>query len=206
MDAADIATINDWFNTHSRNSFQMPDPAGDRALEAAVDAPRINREVLVYVLAQLGNSANAWQYVLQFNGHIGVFHPESNVKQAKGLIDELEREAKAQLGLEGYPLLEPMDMEDYKEALEDLAKRYPENERQRATGSGCLSDVLDLLDRTCNCWLPQYVIRALHRSGNFLKPDAARRKSVDLELWRWNSQPRTPSPSSMQTSVEPGYS
>lgn len=65
MDAADIAAITDWFDTHSRYSYEMPkDPAGERALEAAMDAPRINREILVYVLAQLGNSTNAWRYVL----------------------------------------------------------------------------------------------------------------------------------------------
>ena len=195
MDAADIITINDWFNTHSRYSYEMPkDPASKRAfeaenqaLEAAVDTRRITSEILVYLLAQLGSSANAWQYILQFNNHIGVFCPDIDVKQAKALIDKLEHEAKAYLGVEGFSILEHMDMEDYNEELEKLAKRYPKNERLRITDSGHLPDVLDVLDRTCNCWVRIYVIRALHRSGNFLKPDATRRKSVDLELWRWSS-------------------
>lgn len=195
MDAADITIINDWFNTHSRYSYEMPkDPAYKRAfeaenqaLEAAVDTQRITREILVYVLAQLGSSANAWQYILRFNDHIGVFCPDINVKQAKALIDKLEHEAKAYLGVEGFSILEPIDMEDYNEELDELSKRYPKNERLRLTGSGRLPNVLNILDRTCSCWVQIYVIRALHRSGNFLKPDAARRKSVDLELWRWSS-------------------
>lgn len=70
MDAADITTTNDWFNTHSRYSYEMrKDPAYKRAfeaenqaLEAAVDTRRITREILVYVLAQPGSSASGSTY------------------------------------------------------------------------------------------------------------------------------------------------
>jgi hypothetical protein len=126
MDAADVAAITDWFDTHSRYSYEMPeDPADERALEAAVDAPRINREILVYVLAQLGNSTNAWRYVLQSYGYIGVFHPDMGFKEARGLIKNLEREAKAQVGVERFPILEPIDKEEYDEQLKELAKTEP---------------------------------------------------------------------------------
>lgn len=100
MDAADIAAIDNWFSTHSRNSFiPNEDSRNERALEAAVDVPGVNRKVIDYVLAQLGDSANESQYALQFNDHIVIFHPNMNLKEAQGLIDGLENEAKTQLGL-----------------------------------------------------------------------------------------------------------
>lgn len=81
--------------------------------------------------------------------YIGVFDPDMGFKQARGRIKNLEREAKAQLDVEGFPILEPIDKEEYDEQLKELAKRYSKNERLRATGSGRLPNVLDQLNRTC---------------------------------------------------------
>ena len=193
MDAADIGTINEWFTTHSRDSYKITenqaaeesDETDDEDLEAAVDMPRIHREILTCILTYLGDDANTWQYVLQFNDHIGVLHPEKSAAEANELLEKLEGETKAQLGLEGYPVLESLDAAEFNEAVKDLAARHPGDERLRATGSGQLPDVLEQVDRICDCWLPDYVVRALHRSGAFLKQEATRR-SVDLGLWRWN--------------------
>lgn len=55
---------------------------------------------------------------MQFNNHIGVFCPDIDVKQARALIDKLGHEAKAYLGVEGFSILRPMDMEDYNEELD----------------------------------------------------------------------------------------
>lgn len=191
MDASDIAVINDWFSTHSCNSFKTPKDSAtkqaEEALSAAVDVQRVNHRVIAFVVAKLGNSANEWEYILQFNDHIGVFHAGMDLKEARVLINNLEREGKEQLGLMGSYILEPINKEEYDKEREKLAKRYPENEQLRESSYGRLCDVFGQLHRTCGCWLPLYVIHALHRSGNYLKPGATRRKSVDLDLWRWCS-------------------
>lgn len=138
------------------------------------------------VLVYLEDQADSWLYVLQGNGHIGVFCPDLNTEKAAKIIEVAENRAKAELRVEGYALLEVEDRVEYNEEVRALIEQYPERDQLHGRGRGKLREVLNELHRTCGCWVPSYVVRGLHRNGTFLKPGTPRRDTVDLQLWRWH--------------------
>lgn len=174
-----------------------------------MDYKRIDQEIVEQIITQLGNDADDWWYVVDDFSDIRVCNLNNDTEEACVFIRTLVKNAMEKLKLySNLPLLKPCNASSYKAMVESLAERAPlVDERMRDVSHGKLPDIFTLFEfssqledigkitrhRTNFDWgylcgesLDHYYLtHALHRSGNFLKPGAPRRKSVDLCVWWW---------------------
>lgn len=78
--------------------------------------------------------------------------------------------------------------EEYQEGVQypgDIRMEYDDCVRY-PKAYGPLPQVVDYIDEICSCFFPPCAVRALHRSGCYIKADKQRYPDVDLELWRYS--------------------
>lgn len=211
MDPVDFHTVKEWFKSHDPGTFTYTyrDDDLEDALELAVDFKRIDQEIAEQIIIQLGNDADDWLYVVDSFSRIRVCNPNNDTEEACIFIRTLVKNAMEKLKLySDIPLFNPCNTSSYKAMVESLAQRAPlVDERLRELSHGKLPDIFTLFEFSsqlehrgkitrhrvnfdwgylCGDSLDyHYLVHALHRSGNFLKPGAPRRKSVDLCVWWW---------------------
>ncbi|CUM68452.1 uncharacterized protein PRCAT00006177001 [Priceomyces carsonii] len=189
MNREDEDLINKKFLGCALYSYSEPDPNERKQIVDAIDYKAINRDLVSGVFNLMGSSAEEFHFAIDEYDHLHVYNP----RLTDGNIDddeEYERVVKRKLHLYGAEVFNWTDKDDYEEIINDKTYRHVEKEANQ-TGAGHkvygpLPLLLNYTDDICSCWVPRCVERALHRSGNYIKPDKQRFPDIDLELWRYH--------------------
>ena len=149
-----------------------------RRIVAKIDVDAIHQDLINGILSKLGSSAKDWYYAFQSNAHVEVFNPHL-AKDEQTQICHVEWEVKDQLRLFGHAVLEPwgkgFDINEYNKCKpgEGLKKQWHP-----------LPELVNEVEKICDCWYPFAMNIALLRSGKYLVPGAEKEENLDLGIRR----------------------
>ena len=150
-----------------------------RRIVAKIDVDAIHRDLINGILSKLGSSAKDWYYAFQSNAHVEVFNPHLP-KDEQTQICHVEWEVKDQLRLFfGDAVLEPwgkgFDINEYNKCKpgEGLKKQWHP-----------LPELVNEVEKICDCWYPFAMNIAFLRSGKYLVPGAEKEENLDLGIRR----------------------
>ena len=149
-----------------------------RRIVAKIDVDAVHRDLINGILSKLGSSAKDWYYAFQSNAHVEVFNPHLP-KDEQTQICHVEWEVKDQLRLFGHAVLEPwgkgFDINEYNKCKpgEGLKKQWHP-----------LPELVNEVEKICDCWYPFAMNIALLRSGKYLVPGAEKEENLDLGIRR----------------------
>ena len=149
-----------------------------RRIVAKIDVDAIHQDLINGILSKLGSSAKDWYYAFQSNAHVEVFNPHLP-KDEQTQICHVEEEVKDQLRLFGHAVLEPwgkgFDINEYNKCKpgEGLKKQWHP-----------LPELVNEVEKICDCWYPFAMNIALLRSGKYLVPGAEKEENLDLGIRR----------------------
>ena len=161
------------------SSFKLPAREERLRVSAKIDYDAVHRDLINGILSKLGSSAKDWYYAFQSNAHVEVFNPHLP-KDEQTQICPVEEEVKDQLRLFfGHAVLEPwgkgFDINEYNKCKpgEGLKKQWHP-----------LPELVNEVEKICDCWYPFAMNIAFLRSGKYLVPGAEKEENLDLGIRR----------------------